>query len=120
MPDTLTKVIALLSDCPDTHAQQARQMLMEAGDKTIFELPCKIGDTVYWIWADSDGTPYGDIEHDQIYEFGINEEGLYISIDPYDGYLCHVKDIGNSTRYLRKVFLTESAAREALEAQNEN
>lgn len=83
--------------------------------KTVIGLPCEVGDTVYWFWVDGYGNPDSDIQEDSIYDFGIDKRGLYISINPYDGYLCHVKDIGKISNGLRMVFLTRPEAEQALE-----
>lgn len=89
------------------------ELMSAISEGGVVELPCKVGDTVYWFWIDGDGNPDGDIQQHKIYEFGLNENGLYISIDPYDGYLCHVKDIGKVSNGECMVFLTESEARKA-------
>ena len=80
-------------------------------DGLIPVLPCKAGDAVYYFWAD-DEKPEIEVEH--IFEFCIDEKGLYISTDPYDGFLCYVSELGKKSEAGRVVFLSREAAEAAL------
>lgn len=86
--------------------------LLKAADKgKIVELPCKVGDAVYYFWTDDDNP---EIKIDHIFEFCVDEIGLYISTDPYDGFLCYVSELGKKSKFERMVFLTREAAEKAL------
>jgi hypothetical protein len=110
MPDTLTKVLSLLKKSPDINAQAARQMLIEAN---LVELPCKVGTEVHKIVnlmsGDSitvKGKITGFMITDDGMEFYFSEESRCFDI------WCHINNFGQT------VFLTEAAARKALEAEH--
>jgi len=102
MPDTLTQALSLLEKSPDMNAQVAKQMLVETN---LIELPCKVGDTVYAI-AD------GKILKCTVTEICINRDGIsYVQLFSENDRLANFK----YDYFCETVFLTEPAAREALE-----
>jgi len=114
MPDTLTQVLSLLEKSPDVNAQAARQILQKAIGKTVFELPCEIEHRVWVIFKKAIHREYvasfqirGPMQPD----FCIMNDGR--DDEPEFKAYCHYEDFGKT------VFLTEAAAREALEMQNE-
>jgi len=106
MSDTLTQVLSLLEKSPDVNAQAARQMLVDAN---LVELPCKVGDTVYAVAERK-------ILKCRVTEICIASYGIsYVQLFSKDDRLANFK----YDYFCKTVFLTESAAREALEAEHE-
>lgn len=117
MPDTLQHVLSLLEHCPDTNAQVAYKELADAvKGGTVIELPCKVGKRIYMIDGHSCSQCWKIHYHVvPVNVFGFTIEGTQILIR-----LIGVNKVFTLSDFGKTVFLTELAARKALEAQNGN
>ena len=113
MPDIFTELrdAMAIGDNAEILRELIPKLLRMHEDGLIPVLPCKVGDAVYYFWSDNDDP---EIETEHIYEFCIDENGLYISTDPYDGALCYVHELGKRSEAGRMVFFTREAAEAAL------
>jgi hypothetical protein len=78
------------------------------------ELPCKVGDAVYWFWTDGEGNPEGDIEEETVLYFYIDKDGVGIATRHYDGHIGHYAKDGELVDGVRRVFLAREAAEKAI------
>jgi hypothetical protein len=80
----------------------------------LIVLPCKVGDTVYWIWCDGKGNPDGDIREENIQYFYIDKDGLGIATKYYDGHIGHYTVDGELVDGVRRIYLSRCAAEKAI------
>lgn len=96
--------------CPGYHVTMPDCKLYK--DEALFlELPCKVGDTVWYHKIIMDGKSSVVIEHSEVKQISINSHGAWLVIE-----YCHtldVEDIGKT------VFLTHEEAQQALK-ENSN
>ena len=116
MNDIIRRIRDTYAENPVKAIKLLPELFQQYDDGVIPLLPCEVGDPVYYFWADDD-KPKIEMEH--IFEFCVGEKGLYISTDPYDGFLCYVSEIGKKTEIGRIVCLSREAAEKALK-ENES
>lgn len=97
-------------DWHDEQVLHAENRLAELEDKlengTLIELPCKVGDTVWFIPLYG-GNPYCGIRQDKIQVVGISSRGFHLKLREHHDH--------NKTYYLGKtVFLTKAEAEKKL------
>ena len=94
------------------------KLIREAEDGKIAELPCKVGDSVYWTWCDSVGKPDEEIQEEKVLYFYVMDGGIGIGTDWYDGRLgCFVED-GALIDGVRRIYLTREAAEIAIKERD--
>ena len=82
----------------------------------LIKLPCKVGDTVYWVWCDSEGNPDSELEEECIKYFYVDgNKGIGIATDYYDGHIGHYVRDGELVDNIRRIFLDKKEAEKALE-----
>lgn len=106
---------ALIDVLRDIFTDEEIQALAQAkADGRLVELPCKVGDLIYWFWTDSEGNPEGDIEEESILYFYIDKDGVGIATKHYDGHIGHYTKDGELVDDVRRIYLSREAAENAI------
>jgi len=114
MPNIIQQLRDTYSENPAKALEMLPELFQQYDEGLIPVLPCKVGDPIYYFWTDDDKP---EIEMEHIFEFCVDEEGLYISTDPYDGFLCYVSELGKKSNAGRIVILSREDTEKALEEQ---
>lgn len=83
-------------------------------DNRAVVLPCKVGDTVYWFWCDSEGNADSDLYEKTVLYLDYDKDGVGIATKYYDGHIGHFKESGAISDGVRRIFLTRPEAEAAL------